>query len=264
MTISSLDTEQPTKIIPAEGNVAAPFCAAVQFLTVLPPLLRRSFTQAELGWSLAFFPLVGGLLGGLLIGLDHLTGLIWPASVSVALVLAGWVLLTGGLHLDGFLDTCDGLLGGRTPEERLRILRDERVGSYAVIGGILLMLVKFTALGALANRELGLLLAPVVGRWGMVLAVIAFPYARAEGLGRDMKNHAGWWQGVIASLAALPWCAWAGGWWGLMGCGAALGTILAGAWFVLRRLPGMTGDIYGCCCELAEVVVLLTLVAGAV
>ena len=120
--------------------------------------------------------------------------------VTAALVLAAWVLGTGALHLDGFLDSCDGLFGGHTPEARLRIIRDERAGAFAVIGGILLLLLKYAALAGNPDPLAALVVAPVLGRWGMAVAVVCFPYGRAEGLGRAMKDHAGWPQAVFASL----------------------------------------------------------------
>jgi adenosylcobinamide-GDP ribazoletransferase len=164
--------------------------------------------------------------------------------------------------LDGFLDSCDGLFGGRTPEDRLRILRDERVGAFAVIGGILLLLLKFQSLAALPGRSAALCLAPVLGRWGMAAAVVAFPYARAEGLGRVMKDHARWGQALLASAiaAAASWfIAGPFGWLILLLCGALMFLITR---FVMTRLPGLTGDIYGALCELLEVLVLLSFVAS--
>jgi adenosylcobinamide-GDP ribazoletransferase len=235
---------------------------AIQFLTVAPPLIRGSLSETELGRAVGYFPLVGLLIGGFLVGVDRLLALFLPPGVSAALVLTAWILCTGALHLDGFLDTCDGLFGGRTPEERLRILRDERVGAFAVIGGILLLLVKFQSLAAPPSRSAALCLAPVLGRWGMSVAVVAFPYARAEGLGRVMKDHAGWGQVALASAIAATG-AWfiAGpfGWLFLLLSGALLFLI---ARFVMRRLPGLTGDIYGAICELLEVLVLLSFVAS--
>jgi adenosylcobinamide-GDP ribazoletransferase len=209
-----------------------------------------------------YFPLVGALIGGFLVGFDRLLVLFLPPSVTAALVLTGWVLCTGGLHLDGFLDSCDGLFGGRTPEDRLRILRDERVGAFAVIGGVLLLLVKFQGLAAISQRGAALCLAPVLGRWGMAVAVVAFPYARPEGLGRTMKDHARWGQALLASAIAVV-AAW------LLAAGFGLILILLSgaliflfAHFVLTRLPGLTGDIYGALCELLEVLVLLSFVAS--
>jgi adenosylcobinamide-GDP ribazoletransferase len=238
------------------------FFAALQFLTVFPAVVRRPFTGKELGWSLAFFPLVGGLLGALLLGLNQILSLAFPPTVSAALILTVWILATGALHFDGFLDTCDGLFGGRTPEERLRIMRDEHVGAFAVIGGILLILVKYQILVSLVDVDSALILVPVLGRWSMVLAVVLFPYARDEGLGRDMKDHAGWSPLLAATALALVAAWWASAWLGLLCAGIVLLALFGGAIFILRRVPGFTGDIYGFLCELFEVLVLLTLVAG--
>jgi len=231
--------------------------AALQFLTITPPLVRRPFRPEELGKAVGYFPLVGVLLGCLLAGLDWILALVLPASVAAAVTLAAWVILTGALHLDGFLDTCDGLFGGHTPEARLRILRDERVGAFAVAGGVLLLLMKYTALAAVPSRFVALILAPTLGRWGMALAVMAFPYARAEGLGRAMKDHVGWMQAGLATGVALAVAWFAGNWLGLAAMCLAGATTWAAARFALARLPGLTGDIYGAVCEVIEVVVLL-------
>jgi len=236
--------------------------AAVQFLTIAPPLVRRSFTDAELGRAVGYFPLVGALIGAFLVGFDHLLGLFLPTGVTATLVLTGWVLCTGALHLDGFLDSCDGLFGGRTPEDRLRIMRDERAGAFAVIGGILLLLVKFQGIAVLSHHNAALCLAPILGRWGMTGAVVAFPYARPEGLGRTMKDHAGWRQALLASAIAFV-AAWViTGWlgWILFLLSGVL--MFLAVRFVLTRLPGLTGDIYGAVCELLEVLVLLGFVAS--
>jgi adenosylcobinamide-GDP ribazoletransferase len=240
----------------------APLFAALQFLTIFPAVVRRPFSGAELGWSLAYFPVIGALLGGMLLGLDRLLELALPSGVSAALILAIWILATGALHVDGFLDTCDGLWGGKNPEQRLRIMRDHHVGSFAVVGGILLLLIKYQALAALADRDSALLLAPILGRWGIVPAVVCFPYARAEGLGRDMKDYAGWLPLFFASAIALGAAWWIAGWPGILCAGIVLALLVAIAAVVLRRLPGFTGDIYGFCCESFEILVLLTLVAG--
>jgi adenosylcobinamide-GDP ribazoletransferase len=230
---------------------------ALQFLTIAPPIVRRPFTVAELGVAVGFFPLVGLLVGELLAALDWGLARVFPPALSAALVLAAWVGASGALHLDGFLDACDGLFGGHTPEARLRIMRDERVGAFGLVGGVLLLLTQAAALASLSARAGPLILAPVVARWAMALAVIAFPYARAEGLGRAMKEAAGWPQAVLASATALAAGWLVAGLWGL----AALALAGAVAWlvarWVLRRLPGLTGDVYGALCQVIEVLVLL-------
>ncbi len=234
------------------------FLVALQFLTIAPPFLRRAFEPAELGRSLGYYPLVGLVVGALLWGADELLLRVLPPLVVAALVLGLWVLLTGALHTDGFIDTCDGLLGGTTPETRLAIMKDEHVGAYAIIGGALLLITKFAALSALAaGNALALILVPTLGRWAIALAMVAFPYARPAGLGRDIKDHAGWRQALLATLIALA-AAWLlGNWRGVAAALLAAGVSGLAAAFTLRRLPGLTGDIYGAINELAEVAALL-------
>lgn len=244
----------------------AAFLAAVQFLMLSPAFIRRPFTAKELGAAVGYYPLVGALLGGLLLVADWFLGWLFPPLLRSALVLTLWVLLTGALHLDGFLDACDGLLGGFTSERRLEIMRDERVGAYALSGGILLLLIQFSALSALDDvRTAALLLAPVLGRWGMALALIAFPYARPTGLGKEIKDNARLPQALLASffmLATALAAAWLSSAWAtLIALAAALLAWLGATRFTLRRIPGMTGDIYGAINLLVETTVLLAFLA---
>jgi adenosylcobinamide-GDP ribazoletransferase len=267
---TALEHQHPTEADAPQrdrrGGVAG-VAAAVQFLTVMPSPMRRPFAPGELGQSVGWFPAVGLLIGGLLAGLNGCLERVFPASVTAALLLAAWVLFTGALHLDGFLDSCDGLFGGQSPEARLRIMRDERAGAFAVVGGVLLLLLKYAALAGNPDRLAALLVAPVVGRWGMAVAVVGFPYGRAEGLGRAMKDHAGRAQVLLATAVTAAVTAGiavvaAGGWRALLAVPLAAAGTWAGGRFVLRRLPGLTGDIYGALCELLEAALLLLFVAG--
>ena len=236
--------------------------AAFQFLTILPPIVRRPFTAEELGRSVGFYPLVGLLLGVLLFGLDSGLRLIFPPQVTAALVLVGWVIFTRALHLDGFLDTCDGLFGAFTPEKRMAILRDSRVGAFGVTGGVLLLLVKYAAILTLTDRLAGLLLAPLLGRWAISLAIAFFPYAREQGLGRDIKDNTRWPQVALATVTALVASWLVAGWLGLLILAIAGLAMWLWVHFVLARLPGLTGDIYGATCELIELLILLFFAAG--
>ena len=215
-----------------------------------------------MGRAVGWFPLVGALLGSLLVGLNWGLTQVFPAGVSAVLVLVTWFGITGALHLDGFLDSCDGLFGGRTPDARLRIMRDERVGAFGLAGGALLLLIKYATLVASAHPPTALLLVPVLGRWGMTLAVVAFPYGRPEGLGRAMKDHAGWREVALTTALTLVVAWFAGNWVGLVALALAGVVTWAVARFALARLSGLTGDVYGAICELVEVVVLLLLVVG--
>jgi adenosylcobinamide-GDP ribazoletransferase len=178
-----------------------------------------------------------------------------------ALLLVVWVVLSGALHVDGFLDACDGLLGGTTPEHRMEIMRDERIGAFAFTAGTLLFLTKFAVLATLSTRMPALLLAPVLGRWAISVALVAFPYARAEGLGAGIKEHAGRWQAALATVTVLAAAWFSAGRHGLAALLLAFIVMLGAARFTLKRIPGLTGDVYGLLNELVEITVLLTFAA---
>jgi cobalamin 5'-phosphate synthase/cobalamin synthase len=244
------------------------FAAAVQFLLISPAFVKRPFSPKELGGSTAFFPLVGLLLGALLAAADLLMASLFPAQVGSALVLGLWIVLTGALHYDGLLDACDGLLGGRDPERRMQIMRDEGTGAYAAAGGALLLLIMFSALNAAGPaRWAALVLAPVLGRCGITLSVVTFPYARPSGLGREFKDQARAGHAlaaVLTTLGAAGILTWQLG--GLAPAAALLSSAIVwwiASGFVLRRIPGMTGDTYGAINMLIEATVLLTFAAAA-
>lgn len=156
--------------------------------------MRRHFTQWEIGLSTVYFPIMGLGIGAALFGLDRLFDLFLPTALGSALLIVALVLLTGANHLDGFMDSCDGMVAGRSPQERLAIMRDSRVGSFGVIGVLCLLLVKYISILFLpgAWRMAALLLMPTLGRWSMVYAIFAYPAARREGLGQSYKEHANW------------------------------------------------------------------------
>lgn len=235
-------------VIDALRDVASAFA----FLTVLP---ARWFTSEQPGRIFAWFPLVGLAIGLLLAGVASLAFL--PPDVTRFVTLAAWVVLTGGLHLDGFADSCDGLLATTTPERRLEIMKDPRAGSWAVAGVVVLLLGKWAALGSIA--PVWLIAPPVAGRWAMALAVCAFPNARPGGMGAYMRAGLGRLQIVVATVSAAI-VAVALGWQAVVAIGAAFGAAMGiGHWAAGRLGGGLTGDVYGALCELAELACLLAL-----
>lgn len=233
-----------------------PLITAFQFLTTLPPLVRRAPTTRELGRAVGWYPLVGLILGAGLYGLRLAADRFLPPPVASVAVLTAWIALSGALHFDGLLDTCDGVFGGQTPERRLAIMRDSRVGAFGMAGGALLLLTKYAALTVLPARATALFLAPSLGRWAMVLAMFAFPYGRGQGLGRDIKDNLRRQDLILASGVALVPALLAGRA-GLVTLGITAVTVLLMATYATRRLPGLTGDTYGALCEVAEMVVLV-------
>ena len=165
--------------------------AALQFLTILP--VKRNFTSKQIGRSTAYFPVVGLIIGAILLGLHYLLHFLLPAGIVNALLLTVLVVLSGGLHLDGLADTIDGLAGHRTPERRLEIMRDSHIGGIGAVGLFLFLIIEYVALNSIPDKWMPftLLLAPTVSRWAMVYSIFTYPYARPEGLGKAFK------QGVV-------------------------------------------------------------------
>jgi adenosylcobinamide-GDP ribazoletransferase len=231
--------------------------AAFQFLTIFPTLIKRMFTSQEMGRAVGWFPLVGVVLGALLYSVNHAARLIFPASVSAALTIFAWIMFTRAFHIDGFMDTCDGLFGGWTPERRLEIMKDSRMGAFGVAGGILVLLTKYSAITDSTNIFPALMLAATLGRWASPLVIYAFPYAREDGLGIEMKRNVGWKEIALATLIAGITSWLAVGWLGfILMIGAAMVAFLT-ARYAMRLLPGLTGDIYGTVTTLVEMLVLV-------
>ena len=234
-----------------------PIFAAFQFLTIFPTIIRRMFTSQEMGRAVAWFSLVGIVLGLLLYAVNYFAQLIFPANVSAALTLFAWVIFTRALHLDGFMDTCDGLFGGFTPERRMEIMKDSRMGAFGVAGGVLMLLLKYTAIFASFNLLSALVISTTLARWGMSIAIFIFPYASEHGLGRDIKDNLRWPQIILSTLITLIVVWFAGAQMGLAAFALASLTVWFGAHYILRLIPGLTGDSYGALCEGIELITLL-------
>lgn len=156
-------------------------------------------------------------------------------------ILLVWVTLTGGLHLDGFGDCCDGLLASVAAEKRLNIMRDPRADVWAAAGLTLLLLGKWLALRSIAPEWLPL--APVLGRWAMVWVLYQFPTIRGEGLGARFRTGLTARELLIASawVAILLTRPEIGALWLLIFCF----TTLFGGWAAQRLGGGLNGDVYG-------------------
>ena len=234
---------------------------AVAFLTRLPVPGAALHGSADIGLAAVFFPLVGAGLGALAGTLADLPHPRLAPSIVAVLVVATLALVTGALHLDGLADTADGMGGGRTRADCLRIMKDHAIGSYGAVAITLLLALKIVTLAALISAHTALRALVVGGtlsRWTTLPLAAFLPCARPEsGLGRVFAQHLRPRQVIAASVltAAVVWLAagWRGGlWWVAV---AAL-TLLAGLWF-RRRLGGVTGDTLGAVVEICEVLVWL-------
>jgi adenosylcobinamide-GDP ribazoletransferase len=236
-----------------------PFWIALQFLSSLPIRLPGMPAPQELGRSLLFYPLVGLLFGVILWALNWLL-LGTPILLHAALLLTVWVLLSGGLHLDGLADSADAWLGGFGDRERtLTIMKDPRSGPIAVVTLVLVLLLKFAALLALIEQQhaVALIIVPLMGRSALLGLFLTTPYVRAGGLGQALADHLPRLAGKQVLAGSALFCLL------ISGLGGVLALVVATVVFVwlrqvmLRRLGGTTGDTAGALLELLEMAVLV-------
>jgi adenosylcobinamide-GDP ribazoletransferase len=231
---------------------------AVRFLTLLPLPAPFTYENSTLPRSTIFYPLVGFCMGlailVLLRGFELAVGFVNPL-VPAFFVLVWFCVLTRGLHLDGLADSADGLIGGKDPESRLRIMKESTIGSFGAAALILVLLGKFIGLVLVCGTRssAGLLLPFVLSRMAMVAVLFAFPYVRKEGgLGTAFSAEMRWFDPAVAFLFTaaflfpLPWKN------AVILLGISAGVSLAVALYSKRKIGGVTGDVLGAVNELVE------------
>ena len=240
------------------------FLGAIAFYTCIPLPTR---------WVMEFYgiaqwaPLIGLLIGGLL-GLTD-AGLHWlgmPILVRSALLIVAWIGITGGLHLDGAMDSADGL-AVLDPARRLEVMADSRTGAFGAMVAVAIVLLKTTALASLeTDRWVYLMAAAGWGRWGQLVAIARYSYLKPEGKGAFHKAAIqSLWQALPSLLMLLGLIGIFVGRYPLRGSVAiamAMGgsaiAVLTGAWFN-HKLGGHTGDTYGAVVEWTETLLLCVL-----
>ena len=242
--------------------LAGPF-SALSFLTVLPVPVPRSPGRLSMGWAMACFPLAGAFIGLCLAGLDRLLSPWFPPGVEAALLLAALLAVTGALHLDGFMDSFDGVFGGKDPESRRAIMKDSRVGSFGIAAAVSALLMEYGSLASLsgAGRAEALIIAVALSRWAMAAIMWFFPAAGPTGLAAGLKPQLRPVHVAVAAVLAVAIAVEISGWVG------GVMVVLSGAMVLLvgrlmvAKLGGITGDSCGAVGQLVEVLVLVASVA---
>lgn len=238
----------------------SPFVLAWSFLTILP-VPASDVGRLTLAMSLAFFPLVGVGLGAFLGALGLLLDRALPPGPVAAVLIGAGVFVTGGLHLDGLMDTADGVFGGRSCERRLEIMRDSRVGSFGVCAGALALVGQYACLSTLSGppRLVTLVATLALGRWAMVVAIRWFPSARSTGLGASFQGAGSSRPFVVATVSTIV-ASLSAGLAGLVAFALSTLIIILGGRFLTGRLGGLTGDTYGALAVVVETVALFVAV----
>ena len=239
-------------------NVLSNIKNACEFLTIITfPFGRSAQSGREMAGSMAFFPLIGLVIGGFLLLLSFLLNYILPWQCVSAVVLAFYAYITGGIHLDGVADTLDGMYGGKDRKSALLIMRDSRIGAIGSLGIIFIILLKFAGLANLTNNQWILIfLMPLWGRWTQLFLAWRCGYARKEdGLGKpflEFVTHGDLLLGSLIMVAPAIICL------GLKGliplAAVGLSAFVCSLYFT-KKLGGVTGDVMGGCGEFVEVFV---------
>jgi len=233
------------------------FLIALQFLTILPIKIKSDIKEKDFGRSIAYFPIVGMLIGLTLAASSFLFSFL-PHPVAAAVILGISAAITGGIHLDGLADTSDGFYGGKTKEKILEIMRDSRIGTMGTIGVVLLLLLKFALLYSIPPNLLwkALIIAPVLARYAQVLACSLSGYAREDGKAKFFIEYASKRELILSVIFTSALSIF------LMRAAGAVSFILSTAvilsliWYVKNRIGGMTGDTIGAISEIVETAAL--------
>jgi len=243
----------------------AGFLAALRFLTIVPLTWRCEQDGRFFGAALAWFPIVGLLIGLAAAVLVSCLSPFFPPSVSAVAAIILLAGASGCLHLDGLADSSDGLLSARTRERILEIMRDSHTGAMGVIAIVVVLLGKFAALSSLEGSMLifTVIAMPIAGRCAIVLTMACLPYARdGEGLGRlfyasSTRLTALWalvFLTVILSFGGSPMV--------FSTLVAVLATVLFFSLWCRSKIGGATGDTLGAVCELTEMMVAMAMTFG--
>ncbi len=237
------------------------FFTGLQFLTRIRIVEQTDWSLERFGSSVKYFTLIGAIIGLILAGLNYILSQFLPQHVLAAVIVMSEIIITGGLHCDGFMDTADGIFSGRSRERMLEIMKDSRVGANGVVAFGLLLLLKYSLIFDMTPTLLttALVIMPIVGRLAMVISITSFPYARPDGMGKAFAEYAGrnalFVAAIIALVIIIPL-----GLQAMISAGVAIMFGIAAARYFAKVLGGLTGDTYGAVTELTELITLLVFV----
>lgn len=242
------------------------FISAIRFLTRIPIPWCKEASRKEFAGSLLYYPFVGIIIGLMLWGGYVLLSPIAPSLIVTLLLVASLVFITGGMHLDGLADTIDGVAASHKEESVWkRVMHEPTIGTFGVVGIVLVLFFKVIALGYLPHSMMGamLVLMPVLGRWTMVYSIFFYSYARESGIGSELKKEMGVKGFAIATITALAAAFITAEYIGLIIAAAVWLSVIMVAAFLKNKFGGLTGDTYGFINELAECLVLLLAVMAS-
>lgn len=238
-----------------------PFFIAIQFLTRIPVPGPIHYDDKAISRSLHFYPLVGLLIGILLFSVSQLDAFL-PLELTAIICLTFWVMVTGGLHLDGLADLSDAWVGSHNDKEKfLRIMKDPACGPMGVLSLLLVLLMKFVTLLLVLESQLNILLifVPAISRLGSCFLILYTPYIRKGGIGEALAKNRVFYSfyiqlGVITAFTLLYGVDYL-----LLSLVITIIFIAAFKRSVQKKSGGITGDMIGAFIELNETFLLISI-----
>ncbi|MBF8437462.1 adenosylcobinamide-GDP ribazoletransferase [Halanaerobiaceae bacterium Z-7014] len=240
---------------------------AITFLTRIPVPFKINYHNRLPSISIKYFTFIGLILGLILAIIYRLFSLFWPPILIAPILLGFYIYLTGAIHLDGLLDSVDGLFSNRSKQEILEIMKDSLNGSFATVTAVIYLLVKFILFYKLQETNFisTLIIFPVLSRWLVIFAIKFFPRAEKSSLGEgfDYKiaNKDFLISSILPALIILIYL-----FYDIISLGLAISLIIIPvlitiyiASYTINKIDGLTGDIYGMINEIGEIIILLTI-----
>ena len=235
------------------------FISTLQFITILPLGKAESFDPPKM---VPYFPLVGILLGLLVALFDSVVIRFWAPPVAALLDIMLLAVLTGAFHIDGLGDTADGLLGPRSRDKALEIMKDSRIGTMGLVAILFGLALKWGGIANLeAHRSILLIMIPAYARAGILFGMRYLPYGRSDGTGKPFFQKKlsllHFWGlifpislSLILGLKAI---------WLNLAFAIIIGMILL---FYKKRMGCITGDMLGAMVEITEAGLFLMISFG--
>lgn len=228
----------------------------VLFLTRIPVPYRVDYSEEALESGIKYLPLVGLIIGLILYGFsEFLTMIGLDRGIVVALSWTLYIIVTGGLHIDGLADTFDGHFSNRDRDRVLEIMKDSQIGSFGVLGIVSVLGLSIVCSYYLDNSYF--LFYPILGRGTALLICRVNKYARDSGMGKVFVEKCTALDAFTGNIFLMLLVVYAYGWTGLLPPLITIAVITASVSRIAKAIGGITGDTIGFTIEVSQMVYLI-------
>lgn len=237
------------------------FLNALRFLTLIPVPGDENLTMKDIGRSTAWFPLIGAVIGGLLLFCHGIMGFLFQPMLSRILVVLIWVIVTRNYDIEKLIDNPpDDTRWEMKEKSKSFPVNNIRIGSFCTLAMICVLLIKFVALNELKWQffSKALILAPILGCWSILIAIRFFPVEHQGEMGEVLATNCTNREFIIGTISAVVLAILLAGSSGMLFLLVAGGTACFSSWGITKLSEGPGENFYNIICEITEVVSLLT------